>query len=632
MEFLLSHEPDPLALVPIFKQTHIGEPDEYLVLLLFLVKRNLAIIDILNSGLLQAFCAYHSHDDLQNFYSEVQGIPQLRELIAEASKFSCGITGFGHDLCGGPYRADLSKLTLRQGSCLWSPSVENFQALRELFGDIFLKITLENWHQCQSTERELLLSSVFNQDAALVMRLVEAFVKAMPDDFNMPNDPLKNKLLNILALIARNFSLENIQKLITEGNPWVVYLLIYNPQNLPLLTPGIISSFITEANKLALEDRLLKFNEFFCLLLEYKLDNHALVIYEPLLKDVLNYEGFLKDSILFNLRRFPEGYELCYKLSSQLMHDFCSKTKGLMHDFCSKTKELIAINHRNFQLFSEILRLWISLGTQLKTIEEITTIEYFTPQNRYELQVFILEFLLSLKHPLSLEFLKDFFGIHNERSIHWRKFLLAVSAADKTPGLRNNIFSQLQAAFFTPKRIAKVMPLAIKYDNLTFVQKIFNLGVPVSIDNFFVTRAIVCNSKNMVAFALKHQTFGVQKIKDFIEISIGTDNIEITRILLRKFALYQLQSFVKSLLLSNNLTFSDSMLRYLLESSLLKKLDLQEIFFQTSACRNGIKILAAMRAVSSCQSFFAKKNLKEAVFFMEPNTEAFNFVCEQYFH
>ena len=153
---LLTAQKDPLSMVPMFRIL-IEDLEPFAAAILWLLRRGVVPARILQTNLLQSFMSYHlvalhaEENPISRLYELLSQFPEAHELVALAAKVECEERGFYCEQEGGQSytltgvmcaHSSLNRVALVEHAIDYTPTMENIDALYQLFGANFLFLKL----------------------------------------------------------------------------------------------------------------------------------------------------------------------------------------------------------------------------------------------------------------------------------------------------------------------------------------------------------------------------------------------------------------------------------------------------------------------------------------------------------
>jgi hypothetical protein len=364
---------DALSMAHYF-QKELEDTERLAAAMLWLVRRNVPIHQIIQTDLLQKLMLLHvawlddPDNPVQYFYALLGLFPEAQGLIEEASSVQCEARGFHSYSIRGSLseQSSLHRVAITAPPLEFSPNGENFDALYSLFGLVFLRDALLWELQSGNEKWTILLHDFLNQDVFVTEQL--------PALLNFIGVGGEAPLLKVLSGLLDEAS---VDKLVTQHNGAVLHLLPYHSFLLMKVREDDIALYLREMSNVN-NDAGVYLAQLLALLVAFRKVNPAVVrqVFEAIVDLALQHPHFLDDNYLLKqLRKSPEAESI-----------LINRYRRLQSHFDRHMTQKVASDHMRSEDYSDIEDLWLSFSRELVLLNEIMVIPNNCPRDKYRLQ------------------------------------------------------------------------------------------------------------------------------------------------------------------------------------------------------------------------------------------------------
>ena len=380
---LLIAQKDPLSMVPMFRVL-IEDLEPFAAAILWLLRRGVVPARILQTNLLQSFMSYHlvalhaEENPISRLYELLSQFPEAHELVALAAKVECEERGFYCEQEGGQSytltgvmcaHSSLNRVAMVEHGIDYTPTMENIDALYQLFGANFLLLAIQWQERNKSPIWQAGLHRILNQEiksTALLSAIINAVAAGCQS--------------SVLEALAELLDDETIELLRLDGKGCILHLLPYKSFLPSKMSREDIASYLRKMRSPG-EHLYEVIPQMISLLSSLKDSNKEMAIFahEELLNFSLENPSVLEDrTLLYNLKEFPGICGIFSKKNAALIDQFNQCIVD--HDFNDK----MTVDSYHF-----IKDSWSFLSEKLSALHRISGFTNNVPSDKYALQTLL---------------------------------------------------------------------------------------------------------------------------------------------------------------------------------------------------------------------------------------------------
>jgi hypothetical protein len=435
----LKFQKKPLGLVPLFKN-HIENPEEFAVILLWMLQQGVSVENILKNYFLHNFLSYHlislhdSESPIDSLYAILEQFPQARPLLEAAGKVRCEERGFNSYALTGKVCLPDSLRSVEETSFSFdfSSTKENFSSLHKLYGQPLLVSALL-WcaDSDESAEWKVAIHQVINDSLTLDQ------LSSLINYFSTLNN---SKLFELLSSLIDG---KSVGKLVEMNHGSVLHLLPYKESLYRKISDINVAQFLKQFNASSISDydavpQLMSMFNVFRVVNE----EIASLVYEAVLERMLQTPMFFDDSQLVKkLKKFADRDTLLNKKITEFetQLDHCILQQSLAESF-------------TIDGYHAIEDVWLGMAQKIVYLKEISPLESSCPHDKHALRARIAkEYFEYHKHNFDLNsfvLALEIEPVLAEESVtDYERVLIELITSIDDNSVRNNILKILEKKY-----------------------------------------------------------------------------------------------------------------------------------------------------------------------------------------
>jgi|GEM_PF-6879914 len=463
----LAYQEQPLGIHFLFRY-FIDNTEQFSAAILWLLRRGISIEQILETNLLQDFMLYNlislndPESEIKEFYTLLYRFPEAHLLVEAAGQVRCEDPAFQRFSLTGTLhpQKEMRSVQAQPAFMQFTPSLENFQALHELFGQKFLVSAIEWYNQANHDVWFSALNHALNQS------ITDAQLLDLINQIAAKNNP------HLLQTLASLLDDKTTELLAARHHGSILHLLPYKPALCQQISAMNLMPYLEEISDRhdsifdIIPQLMAMFNAF-----RDTNTTVAGVVYETIIDKMLSNQSIWDDiSLITQLRKFSEKDRLLAKKQQELEAQFDQSVA--QQDFS------LPFTVDNYHV---IVDVWFSVSQKINLLKNLALLSSACPNDKYCLQTHIAYVVFS--HQGSNFKLDEFIQaleiepfLASDEVTEYERLLIEIMTTIDNESIRHEIIDKLNEKY-TKQSLwihkiyggETVFKRAIKHGNLGFL-------------------------------------------------------------------------------------------------------------------------------------------------------------------